>query len=239
MGLGARGRVKYHRARHVRAACGGYIVTSLPARLALRPEVVGIGISVANVAMAGGAEELSLALDALRRHAAVFKDALHEIFDQFCDFQEGVDEASGQELREVMFHLQTIDILYSGASLVLAKVINTLRIKCGADVVHQDFFLVGVSDIIEMLNEVHIPIIRRARLSVIMLVFRRAQERGVEGARLDAGFAEWFMAASQAETESWQETAHLLAVPESADRLLRSIGTISRDRTDQIPGPTV
>lgn len=214
-------------------------MTILPAKIALSPEVAELGISVASIFLVENVENLSAAFEKLESKFRIL-DALNAGTEKdLLKMASSLHDISGNVLREYMNLLEEREILYSNMSKNIFDVLESKKFRELWALVRSSFETEAVSVLLSRWRDVHIPSIRRARLSVIMLVFRRARERGVEGAQLDAGFAEWFMTAPQEETGSWQETAHLLAVPESADRLLRSIHMASRDRTDRIPGLSV
>lgn len=231
--------MEYH---HARVRCGireGRAVTILPSKIALSPEVAEFGVSVANIFLAESVEKLSAAFEKLENVLYILDSSRVDI-EKFSHEAEGILHGmNGNTLRDYMRVLDDRESVYAKLIDVTFKLLKSKEFRELLALAPGSFDAEAISMLFIGWRDVHIPLIRRARLSVVMLVFRRAQERGVGGAQLDAGFAELFMAAPQAQTASWQETAHLLAVPESADRLLRSIGTTSRDRTDQIPGLTV
>lgn len=193
-------------------------------------------MSVANLVLAEGGEELRSAFGALGtalREAEISFERTAENLEKIEAYLPGLP---GQELRETLevlgdFERQQLGLIESYDDALKKSKFQHILSRAPEDFSVDNFF-----SLFDKCRRIYIPLARRVRLSAIMLVFRRAQERGVESAQLDAGFVEWFLAATLEETESWQETAHLLAVPESAGRLLRSIRMSSQDRTDQIIG---
>lgn len=220
----------------VGAVYEGCVVTVLPAGISLRPVLAELGISVANIVLAEDDEGLKSAFGALGT-------ALHEAeisFEKTAENLEKIEAClpglSGQEVQEVLEVLGEFERYQVGLINSYDDALGSSKFQHVLSHAPEDFSIDDFFFLFDQWRHTYIPLARRVRLSAIMLVFRRAQERGVESAQLDAGFVEWFLAATREETESWQETAHLLAVPESADRLLRSIRMSSQDRTDQMIG---
>ena len=216
--------------------CEGCVVASLPDKVALSPEVMGLGISVTNIAFAESTEDLHAAFEAIREKILHLDDMLERVKSDVFRIERELLHSDGRRLKAVLQELQEYEVL---SALMYERTQGFLDRLKAREVLAHVTYLIDDDEIRSFFHGwryEHLPFIRRARLSVIVLVFHRAQERGLEGAQLDAGFAEWFIAAPFEETGSWQETACLLAVPENADRLLRSIHMASRDRTDQIPG---
>lgn len=211
-------------------------MTVLSVKGVLSPDIAELGLSFANVVLAGSDEEVEVALANLRRSIRNLSTHIDEQGGILENLEGVLEKSSGEGIRNL---LDLLSVVEERNINMLEKLLNisekTKVYVTRASVAHRDVFD-ALQDLLNSWRSGYIPLIRRARSSVIVFVFRRAQARGIPGAQLDAGFEERFLAASPEEADSWQETAYLLAVPESADRLLRSIGTPPQDKTDQIPG---
>lgn len=212
-------------------------MTVLPVGGVLSPDIAELGLSFANVVLAESDEEVEIALAKLGRS---IRGLSSEINKQITlNLEDVLEKFSGKDVRNLLELLALLEErqiktarTWADMTGIFARLAD--RSACMRAAYEEVFG--AAQELLSSWKDVYIPLVRRARLSVIMFVFRRAQARGILDTQLDAGFEEWFLAASPGEADSWQETAYLLAVPESADRLLRSIGTTSQDKTDQIPG---
>lgn len=210
-------------------------MTIFPVKHILDSEMSELGMSFAHVALADNDEELKSALDDLGNALRKLANSIGENAKSVERLEVNLPRLSGYRIQKALEilgrneaeHLRIVERWSSVFAKIKAR--SNLKIPDG-------FGADAFDALFEKWRNVHLPLIRRVRLCAITLVFRRAQERGIEGVQLDAGFAERFLTASPEEADSWQETAHLLAVPENADRLLRSIRMVPQDRTDEISG---
>lgn len=98
------------------------------------------------------------------------------------------------------------------------------------------FTLTDLHDFLDKWKVDFLPLVRRIRMSCILEIYRRAASLGIAGTGLGADFPQLFLAASLEEADAWQETAHLLADPGNASFLLRSMGSVASDNTEELFG---
>lgn len=213
-------------------------MTVLPVKGVLSPDVAELGLSFANVVLAESDEEAEVALSNLKRSIVKMTSAIARQTVIVDDLETILKESSEEDVRTLLDTFCVLETKWIEVAEIMAGIVERLKGRDARTRAMRGDVLDAAQELLNVWRDVHIPLVRRTRLSVIMFVFRRAQARGIPNTQLDAGFEERFLAASPGEVDSWQETAYLLAVPESADRLLRSIGMTSQDKTDQIPGPT-
>jgi len=210
------------------------VLTALPARLVIGPEMMDFGISVASVALAEGSEELIVALSDLWKAVEGVRSSFQELLKSLKDIDGAVSQASGMEIRKFLENVLTAECKSTEGEKKLSALI--MRPKFQA-IISQGSVDHDFNDLCRFLDEwrsLHIPTLRQLRLIAIQTIFKRVADSGVVEAILDDTFPQTFLNLPLDQSESWQETAYLLASSNTARRLLSSMHDGTTDRTDDL-----
>jgi hypothetical protein len=215
-------------------------VTALPKNaIAIGPEMLGIGLSLANIAMADTQQEVEAALTDLWSFGQEVRRSFEEAGDSAdTRTNEAVQPETTWSPRAIREAMEVISRVEEGMLDLYPKAIGLLqkqKFRQRVDEADRGFTSHDLERLFDDLYKTCRPALREARLALILEAGRRAKSVGVEILPDDTeAFKQEFRNAAFAETMSWQETAHLAASPANAKRISDAIASKATDRTEDL-----
>lgn len=198
-----------------------------PSAIVIAPNIAGVAMSFANLAWAEGqhnindaAKHLAASVKGLSktisdinaRGAALDKlffneapDSLREDLEAFFSFEKGI-----LEIHQNLSHALQAKKFPSGLAAQAAKRI------------HRE------------IPSVYLPFLRTMRWRIVSAIWEKLRAEGIELPELEESQRIAFMDARLDDTLGWQETAHILANPVNARRVLKSIRSPTTDRSTEV-----
>jgi hypothetical protein len=203
------------------------------------PELMSLGFSQANKAMADSEPEMSGTL----ANQSAARGRLRIVFDGLVEALTGAGsqpawltaDLSARDLRGFLDALAQLE--HAMLNFEPCAITPSER-KTFQDLVAKDGLsaeMPSMEEFLTWLYETSQPYIRERRLDLIERVGRRAKSAQIDLLPDDvAAFRAAFMSAPFADTLAWQEMAHLAASPANARRLADTIAASARDRSEEI-----
>lgn len=202
-----------------------------PTELIPGPQLMSIGFSLAGAMSARTRESVATRLAEFTASASEVRAMFHQLRASTADDSAMIAPVDAAQIRIALDRLLQFEHALLEADETLERLLEDGRLQQ----LLNEFALSGIAEVRAFkhaLKAEFLPSLRESRLHAIFLVAERAQAAGLDVLDLPADFPEQFRKASLAETQSWQETAFLLADIESARRLSESMASASADRTD-------
>ncbi len=205
----------------------------LPADLLLDRSMMGLSLSLADLALAETEEEFVAVL-------AAFHDVVQSVREPFAEMrhlgealEDSLANASVAELRQLLDNLLEIEQDIASVAAVMDRYLRNARVIGILSATDGATLSLARRMLADMQNE-YAPLVRDQRSRTICFIAERACAAGVAVMDCSEDFPAIFQAASMQETGGWQETAWLLADIDGARRLSESIASCSADRTEDL-----
>lgn len=202
-----------------------------PTELIPGPQLMSVGFSLAGAVSARTRDRVTICLTEFASAATEVRTMFRQLRAAVRDEPATDASVNATQIRIVLDRLLQFEHALPEADETLSRLLADGRLQQVLD----EFALPGIADVRafkQALKTEFLPLLRDLRLHAICFAADQARAAGVNVLDLPADFAEQFRNASLAETESWQETAFLLADVENARRLSESIVSAALDRTE-------
>lgn len=202
-----------------------------PTELIPGPQLMSVGFSLAGAVSARTRENVAASLHVFTTAAAEVHVMFRQLRAASSDGDGAATQVDAARIRIVLDQLLQCERALLEANGILTRLLAEGRLQGLLD----KFALPGIADVRafkQSLESEFLPLLRDLRLHAIWLVADRAHSAGLNVLDLPADFSEQFRRASLADTESWQETAFLLADLENARQLSDSIASAPLDHTE-------
>jgi hypothetical protein len=216
---------------------GGFSMSMLPpADLIPGPEMMSVGFSLADMAVAETGPEL----EGAKARFEELADRVRGSFRELGEISEGMEEAAVDApfaiLRTLLEKLLSAERSLQVADNSFTALLVKERVKSN----FTRFGLDGYAGIRRFATDIvndFAPLVRELRLRLICVIAERASAAGVDVIAVSDEFRRMFRQAHLEETTGWQETAYLLANVEAARILAASIDEAGLDPAERLSVP--